>query len=187
MAHHKPGHTGGPGTACDNVKYPPKQCDNRGASVDRDRVNPGGQFTLMAQGFAPNTTTTITLFSEPVRLGTAQPDAFAYFEAVLDVPVDAAFGRHTLVADGTAVNGEPLRLSVPITVAPLDPTFGSGAVTVDPPGGGQVTQGRGISVAGVTLPRTGTAVTTMALGGVVLVAVGGAAVAAGRRRRSEIA
>ncbi|MBC7633535.1 MAG: LPXTG cell wall anchor domain-containing protein [Flavobacterium sp.] len=114
-------------------------------------------------------------------MGKANVDRFTFFQTLITIPVGTAPGAHRLVASGTGVDGAPLSLGTAITVvAPgvVAPGGGSGL------GGTTGDAGSRGPIFGVTLPRTGTDAAIVGALGVVLVAVGGATIAASRRRAS---
>ena len=69
--------------------------------------------TVKGTGFAPESTVTITLHSEPVEVGTATTDASGDFTATVTVPATTEAGDHTVVA---ASNTPTVAASAPLTV-----------------------------------------------------------------------
>ena len=118
-AHHRPGHNGGPGSNCPNPagKYPPGQCNPQSASVNDSSLTPGAPVTYRAQGYMPGAPVVITLFSTPVKLGTATADSFSFVSKALTIPMGTALGSHKLVSTGLGANGRALTLEVPITTS----------------------------------------------------------------------
>ncbi len=172
LAHHKPGHTGGPGSNCPNPggRYPPGQCNPAKAAVTDSTTTRGQQIRWFAQGYRPGSPVTLTFFSTPVPMGTAQADSSTFVERLVRIPADADLGSHRIVSTGIGANGSPLTLTVPLTVS------ADGAGVVGTPSGS----------GGGDLPRTGVDVALAALVGAGLIAVGTTAVVAGRRRRHAL-
>ncbi|MCA2214102.1 DUF7933 domain-containing protein [Jidongwangia harbinensis] len=121
------------------------------------RAEPGQDITFVGTGFAPFSTVLITIYSEPVLLGTAITDAAGDFRKLVTVPANLAAGAHTAVAQGVAPDGTARAMALDITVQ------------ADGGGGG--------------LPVTGPGVATLLLLGVGAVVSGGTLVLAGRPRR----
>ena len=79
-------------------------------------VPPGGAVTVTAAGFAPNTTANMTLFSDPVSLGTTQADATGTVRATVRIPANTTAGQHTIVITGPGATGGTNQASATITV-----------------------------------------------------------------------
>ncbi|HEV3226159.1 MAG TPA: hypothetical protein VGZ52_04970 [Acidimicrobiales bacterium] len=65
-------------------------------------VATGGSLTLSGDGFAPNSTITIEIHTDPISLGTAVADSTGHFEKQVTLPIAVAAGQHTVTAVGTA-------------------------------------------------------------------------------------
>lgn len=134
--------------------------DDPTATVNKTVVTAGSPIVVGAKGFAGNAVITATLNSTPVVLGTMTTDANGAASATLTIPANTVPGTHTIVlssADGTTA-------SVTITV--------QGVIVT-------------VSVNTATLANTGTDASAMGAIAVGLLALGGAAVFAGRRKQDS--
>lgn len=86
--------------------------------ASRTSVPAGGSVTLSGGGFRPRSPVRLTLFSEPVALGSAVADAAGNIRKTVVIPQDTSAGVHRIVASGIGVNGQPRVLEVVITVTP---------------------------------------------------------------------
>lgn len=154
---------GSAGTA--SAQYAP----NCTAAVSSVVVAPGGTVTVSHKGgcFMPGSTVTITMYSDPVVLGTAIADSLGNVEATVTIPTGAALGSHLIELAGTGRDGQPTVMGVSIAVQLS--SLGTGAT--------------GTST-GTPLPVTGTESTGLATAGVALVVAGGLVVLATRKRRT---
>lgn len=66
------------------------------------RVMQGGTVEVTGRGFGAGELITLTLHSDPVRLGQVTADSTGAFRTVVTIPTNASVGAHTLIADGTA-------------------------------------------------------------------------------------
>jgi LPXTG-motif cell wall-anchored protein len=133
--------------------------------------SPGQTITITAQTFAAGSSVTVTLFSDPVVLGSSTADASGRIALQATIPTNTPLGSHTIVVDGTAPDGTPLSLSAAIQVVPAQGAGGTG-------GGG--TSGN--------LPRTGDdSSIPLAKLGLVLAALGGVVTAIAAKRRKAAA
>jgi hypothetical protein len=123
-------------------------------------ADPGEQIVFIGTGFAPFSTVVISIYSEPIVLGTAVTDALGNFSKPITVPRNLAAGAHTAVAQGVAPDGTPRSMKLAIQVVE---SGGSGS------GGG--------------LAVTGAPVVVILLIGLALVGAGSGLAAASRRRR----
>lgn len=62
----------------------------------------GGTIEVAGRGFAAGEVVTVTLHSDPIRLGQVTADGSGAFRAQLTVPAEAEVGAHTLIAVGAA-------------------------------------------------------------------------------------
>lgn len=76
----------------------------------------GGSVPITGSGFAPGSTVVLYLFSEPVELGEASANADGSISVSVPVPADASTGSHTIQVVGSNASGEPLALSIGLTV-----------------------------------------------------------------------
>jgi hypothetical protein len=131
-------------------------------TVSDETVPPGGAVTFSGGGFAPDSLVTVTLFSEPIVLGTTTADDQGNFSITVVLPADVPPGDHHLEASGVDPDGNPLTVTLPLTVASEDVARGGGP-----------------------LPTTGSDVrATVAIACAVMVLGAAALTAAGRRRRA---
>jgi hypothetical protein len=79
-------------------------------------ADPGEEIVFIGTGFAAFSTVVMTLYSEPIVLGTVVTDAQGSFRKAVTVPV-ALLGSHTMVAQGVAPDGTPRAMKLAITVA----------------------------------------------------------------------
>lgn len=160
--------------------YPPGQCvvgaDVAGGVSDTTPV-PGGQASVRSEGHKPSSEARVFVESTPILVGTFVADSAGVVTGTFTVPPNLSVGAHSVVVRGVAPSGLPLVNRFPITITAANAAIAQGATpgTAEP----------GASVAGVQLPRTGGEITAVTAIGVGLVAAGGAAVYAGRRRRTE--
>ena len=114
----------------------------------------GQTITIDGRTFAPGSTVTVVLTSGPVTLGSATANAVGVIALQSTIPADTPLGAHTLIATGTAPNGQTLSLSLAIQMAAANCG--------------------GTSTASGTLPRTGDDTSIpLAKIGLGLAAVGG--------------
>ncbi|WP_330186440.1 fibronectin type III domain-containing protein [Dactylosporangium sp. AC04546] len=135
-------------------------------------VAPGEQITISGTGFAPNTTIKVALYSTPTVLATTTTDGAGAFSVPVTVPAGLS-GAHTLVASGVDSNGQPryLNLAVAVSTDHAVDTGGSG-------GGSSSSGGSG------SLAVTGEPISSIALGGLLMLAGGLALTVLARWRRS---
>lgn len=63
-------------------------------------VAQGGSVTVSGSGFAPNASVSLTLFSDPVALGTLTANASGAISGSVTIPANAATGAHRIEAKG---------------------------------------------------------------------------------------
>lgn len=152
----------------DAQQYPP--ADTFCTISDTTPV-PGQDVALTCGGYAAGATVTVTFFSSPVTLGTTTADADGVATLTTEIPSNAAVGRHSITTSGAAATGGTLTQVIYITVVAAG---AAGAGTQVP-----------ATVSGA-LPTTGSDGTMpLVRAGALLLAVGGVAVLATRRRRAE--
>jgi hypothetical protein len=86
-----------------------------------DTATVSDSIDVRGTGFAPGSVVTLAIYSTPRRLGTVIADAAGGFSARLVLPADLT-GEHTVVAAGTALDGDPLFLTSGISIAAERPT-----------------------------------------------------------------
>ena len=93
-------------------------------TVEPSTVEAGKTVTVKGTGFAPESSVTLTLHSEPVEVGTATADENGAFSAEVTVPANTEAGDHTVVAEsGTPVVSATAPLTVTAPAAPAaDPS-----------------------------------------------------------------
>ncbi|WP_305789293.1 fibronectin type III domain-containing protein [Symbioplanes lichenis] len=105
---------------------------------------PEQTITVIGTGFAPHSTARVTIYSDPIVLGTVTTDAQGAFALPVTVPATLDAGAHTFLALGVDPQGTTRRMALPVTVAPTTTgSSGSGETsqqaTVPVPAGGAVT------------------------------------------------
>src|SRR5262245_17845265 len=147
-------------------QYPPAV---NSLTISDTTPTPGQTISIECRTFATGSTATVTLFSDPVVLGSAIADAAGVFALQATIPADTPLGHHTITAEGTAPDGSPLSLSVSLTVVPAQAGAGAG-------------NGNG------NLPRTGSdSSIPLAKLGLGMLAIGGIATAIAAKRRKAAA
>ncbi|MER7007335.1 IPT/TIG domain-containing protein [Dactylosporangium sp. NPDC000555] len=91
-------------------------------------AEPGQQITLKGSGYAPYSTVIITIYSDPVELGSVITDANGDFTQPVTIPSDLEATSHALVAAGVAPGGTARNLRLDLYVAPGATTKMSGPV-----------------------------------------------------------
>lgn len=134
------------------------------AAVDDVTPVPGEVITVAGEGWRPGTEVTATLFSEPRVLARTEVNDAGEFAVTVEIPTDVDPGRHTLRVAGVAADGEETHVDVALRVTEPAPE---------------------------SAPQAGMAATGMnsSLGAAVglgLLAAGGGAVYAARRRQARL-
>ena len=142
----------GKDTTVKSVTVKAEKLSTPAVTVEPSSVEAGKTVTVKGTGFAPESTVTITLHSEPVEVGTATTDASGDFTATVTVPATTEAGDHTVVA---ASNTPTVTASAPLTVtappAPAeDPSTAPSTQPTAPPAPAPEQGGKG------GLARTGT-------------------------------
>lgn len=144
-------------------QYPPSEC---GLRLGKSQARPGEPVDITGEGYKGNSNVQIEFRSVPQSMGSATTNSSGTFTKTVTIPADAAPGRHTIVATGFEPSGAPRELSAEITI--------TAAAT-------------SAAARTATLPRTGGQSTLpLVAGGVALVALGGVALVAARRRRTTV-
>ncbi len=142
----------------------------------------GSTVEVRSTGWLAGADVTITLYSEPVRLGEFTTDNTGRLAATVTIPVDTPLGRHTVELAGLRADSTPRVLSQPIQI--VDPGTGGGS-NDGVSGGGSNDSGSGGSSDGAApgqLSRTGPRATVQLLqAGGVFLAAGAFALVIGRR------
>ncbi|MEV4669261.1 GH92 family glycosyl hydrolase [Microbacterium sp. LWO12-1.2] len=68
--------------------------------IGQKSVMQGGSVEVIGRGFASGEKVTLTLHSDPIRLGEVTADGTGAFRVQLTVPASAPVGAHTLIAEG---------------------------------------------------------------------------------------
>jgi hypothetical protein len=116
----------------------------------------GSTVTLTGDGYAPNSTVSLYIYSTPTFLGTTTTNGSGAFSATVTIPSTLAPGSHHLVSAGLDPSGNPRYLTSAVTVAQATGTLAWTGFE--------------------TLPVLGT--------GVLVVALGAGLIVVGRRRRT---
>ena len=121
----------GKDTTVKSVTVKAEKLSTPAVTVEPSNVEAGKNVTVKGTGFAPESTVTITLHSEPVEVGTATTDASGDFTATVTVPATTEAGDHTVVA---ASNTPTVTASAPLTVtAPPAPAEDPSAAPSEQP------------------------------------------------------
>ena len=121
----------GKDTTVKSVTVKAEKLSTPAVTVDPSSVEAGKTVTVKGTGFAPESTVTITLHSEPVEVGTATTDASGDFTATVTVPATTEAGDHTVVATS---NTPTVTASAPLTVtAPPAPAEDPSAAPSEQP------------------------------------------------------
>ncbi|MBU2668770.1 fibronectin type III domain-containing protein [Actinoplanes bogorensis] len=152
-------------------------------TTDKGRLSlalPKQEITIIGTGYAPNSTATIVLYSEPMVLGTVTTDSTGGFSLPVTVPAGVATGEHTFLAQGVDSTGTARQMSLPVTVPPTSPNT-SGADDHDQdtdlpvPHGGSITllNANGTPVTSVVVAGQGTYTLNTATGHITFTPVRG--------------
>jgi hypothetical protein len=138
--------------------------DGAGNSIAANSsLTPGQQVTISATGFTSGETTTITVQSDPITLGSSVADSTGKVSKSVTIPTSLAAGSHTLTVTGTARTA-----TFPFTIAASSSASGSSS------SGGSTGSSSG------SLPFTGSSPLSMVLWAALLLAFGRIAVLLGR-------
>jgi titin len=118
---------------------------------DISAAEPGQELIMIGSGYAAFSSVTLTVYSDPIVLGTVTTDAQGSFRHAVTVP-EGLIGEHSFVAAGVDPSGNPRALRLDVTVA---------ADSSDENNGG-----------GTDLPVTGAAVMWMFVAGFAVLLVG---------------
>lgn len=149
------------GAPAESQQYPPAPLF---INVSNLSPAPGDEIVVETGTYDPESTVTLTLWSESVVLGAAIAGADGVATLSVTVPGDTAPGRHSLTATGTHGDGSPVSVST--------------AITVTEPGAAAAATG---------LPRTGDDSVPFGRIGAALFAVGAGLLIITRRRRLSVA
>ncbi|AGL14729.1 fibronectin type III domain-containing protein [Actinoplanes sp. N902-109] len=140
-------------------------------------VEPGRTITLVGTGFAPHSTVTALLYSDPVTLGSVVTDAAGSFTKEITVPAELDAGTHQLVASGVDPDGSRRMIRMPVRVQ-AEPTTPDSPV---PPGSPATPDSPAApSSGGSELPRTGAPVAVLASWAALIMGAGLGLVVASR-------
>ncbi|GAA2597070.1 hypothetical protein GCM10010435_90450 [Winogradskya consettensis] len=126
-------------------------------------ATPAQTITVIGTGFAPFSTAKVTIYSDPIVLGTVTTDANGSFSVPVTIPASLEAGSHTFLASGVDPQGQTRQMALPVTVAPAS-SDSSGAndenqtTTLPVPKGGGITllDSDGNPASTVTVPKQGT-------------------------------
>jgi hypothetical protein len=79
-------------------------------------LSQSGGLPMAGSGFAAGSTVTLFMFSTPVTLGTATANAAGGYATDVVIPAATATGSHTIQVIGTTASGQPIALSIGVTV-----------------------------------------------------------------------
>ncbi|MFI5494865.1 fibronectin type III domain-containing protein [Actinoplanes sp. NPDC051859] len=140
---------------------------------------PSQQIVVIGTGFAPFSTAKVTIYSDPIELGTVTTDANGNFSVPVTVPASLAAGAHTFLAVGVDPNGASRKMALPVTVPPTNPdTTGPGdtnKTTLPVPAGGGITLLDALNnpTTTVVIPQQGTYALDATTGAITFVPVTG--------------
>lgn len=154
------------------AQYPPPA--GGGTTVSDATVAPGESLTVSGSGWQSGSTVTMTLFSDPVGLGTAAVSGDGTFSAQVEIPSSVSPGTHELQVSGTGADGQPRTTSTRLVVLGAQ----GGASGSASGSGASGSAGSGSS----GLAETGRGAGTTAALALALLAVGGGVLLAARRR-----
>lgn len=95
------------------VEYPPSSPT---ASVSSSTATPGGTVSVQSSGWQADSSVSLTLFSDPVSLGSVTADSSGAFSTTVTIPSGTAAGAHRIVLSGTDANGNAATQEIAITV-----------------------------------------------------------------------
>src|SRR5262245_43530800 len=148
-------------------QYPPAV---NSLTISDTTPSPGQTITIEGRTFAQGSSVTLTLFSDPVVLGSAVADAAGVIALQATIPADLPLGAPPVTAPSPPPDGPPLSRSVSLTVVPAQ---GAGA---------------GAGAGSGNLPRTGSdSSIPLAKLGLGLAAAGGLITAIAAKRRKAAA
>lgn len=110
------------------AQYPPVSDD--GVVISDTTVFPGQVVTVSGSGWLPGSTVTLTLYSDPVELGTATVEDDGTFTIDVVIP-EVSPGTHTLEIRGTDDSGEPRVEELTIEVLAPGAGLDDAAATAD--------------------------------------------------------
>ncbi|MBI4261134.1 MAG: hypothetical protein HY658_11265 [Actinobacteria bacterium] len=96
-----------------SAQYPP---EGPIVAVSEASVQPGGSIDVEGEGWMPESTVSLTLFSEPRPLDTAGVDSEGAFATTVVIPADVEVGPHVLQISGTDPEGDPMTVDVSLAV-----------------------------------------------------------------------
>lgn len=115
----------------------------------------GESFVVTADGFEPGSTVTVTIYSDPIVLGTMVANSVGTASGSFQIPSGLHVGTHTIVAAGTGADGLPRSVELSVEVA-SSTTSGSAPAGLALTGGtigGMLTAAVLLVAAGVVLLR----------------------------------
>ncbi|MFI5496817.1 fibronectin type III domain-containing protein [Actinoplanes sp. NPDC051859] len=140
---------------------------------------PSQQIVVIGTGFAPYSTAKVTIYSDPIELGTVTTDGNGNFSVPVTVPAALAAGPHTFLAVGVDPQGSSRKMALPVTVPPTSPdTTGPGdtnKTTLPVPAGGGITllDANNNPATTVVIPQQGTYALDATTGAITFVPVTG--------------
>ena len=137
-------------------------------ALSASSVVAGDTVTVTGRGFGEGERVELTLFSDPVFLGSADADSDGRFTATVRIPLTTPAGEHTVRAAGST-SGALAEKALTVQAAPVGP----GAPDAGAPGAGGP---------GGSLSQTGSGALFAGLGALALLIAGGAVFLLRRRR-----
>ena len=100
------------GLGVDMIPVPPVEIN----PVNVALVAPGMEHIVRGTGFAPGSTATVTLYSDPVFLGSTTVGNNGTVSLAVEIPSNTLIGNHTLELSGESFTGEVTVVSTPIVI-----------------------------------------------------------------------
>ncbi|HTN79519.1 MAG TPA: prenyltransferase/squalene oxidase repeat-containing protein [Acidimicrobiales bacterium] len=157
-----------------------------GITISTETAKPGDTVAVGGNGFNPNEPVRITLFSDPVILGTVNADANGLASFTFVVPANTPAGAHQVEMAGQ-ISSKSLSIALQVTgstttTTSTTSTTVAGATTTAPGGGSATTAPTTAPSGSGELPRTGDDATRSLPIALLLIASGLGLVAVASRR-----
>jgi len=160
------------------------------ATISSSSAQPGESVTISASGFVSSESVDVTLFSDPVLLGTAVADSAGRVSMSATIPSDTPPGAHRIELLGRQ-SGKSISVSLQVTPSSTTTTTtttttvpGASTSTLPAPVPTTVAQAAGSGTGGDVLPTTGAESEHHAEIAVALIVLGTVLVAIARRARA---
>lgn len=84
------------------------------------RIDSGDKLTVRADGYEPNSTIDVWLFSTPTKLNSTLANDQGVIEVLAEIPASIDDGDHRLVVEGTNADGELVVIALGVTYGELN-------------------------------------------------------------------